>query len=351
MKRVGYLYDKLLDKNLLALAFKEASKGKKNKRYVKRFLDNQDYYVDKLYEWLKTDTLILSNNKHITIFEASANKTRDIVVPKFFPDQVLHWAYCIVMRPIFMKGMYRWSCGSIKGRGVHYGINKIERELKKPKAKYILKTDFRKYFQSVKKDKLLELLERKIKDKRMINLTKQILENGGDGLPIGYYTSQWFSNFYLENIDHYIKEELGIKFYMRYVDDLVFIDSNKKRLHNARVKLDQKLKAEGYGLDIKPNWQVWKKDSRALDFLGFRLMRGQKRLRKRSWIMLNRIPRRVKKEGYCTLKRAYAYISRIGWLVKCSNGVRYYVERLKQTLSKGECCKIISLYNKKEAIA
>lgn len=351
MKRVGYLYDKLLDKNLLALAFKEASKGKKNKRYVKRFLDKQDYYVDKLYEWLKTDTLKLSNNKHITIFEASANKTRDIVVPKFFPDQVVHWAYCIVMRPIFMKGMYQWSCGSIKGRGVHYGINKIQRELAKPKAKYILKTDFRKYFQSVKKGKLLELLERKIKDKRMINLTKQILENGGDGLPIGYYTSQWFSNFYLENIDHYIKEELGVKFYMRYVDDLVFIDSNKKRLHNARVKLDQKLKADGYGLDIKPNWQVWKKDSRPLDFLGFRIVRSQKRLRKRSWIMLNRIPRRTKQAGYCTLKRAYAYVSRIGWLVKCSNGVRYYKEKLKQTLSKGECCKIISQFNRKEKLA
>lgn len=349
MKRVGYLYDKLLDKELLALAFKEASKGKKHKKYVKRFLDNQGYYVDKLYEWLSTDTLVLSENKRITIFEKSANKSRDIIVPKFFPDQVVHWAYCLVMRPIFMRGMYQWSCGSIKGRGVHYGINKIQNELAKPSAKYILKTDFRKYFQSVNNDKLLQLLEKKIKDKRMLKLTKQILDNGGEGLPIGYYTSQWFSNFYLEEIDHYIKEKLKVPFYMRYVDDLVFIDSNKKRLHKVRDLLQQKLTEDGYDLDIKPNWQVWKKDSRALDFLGFRLKGNQKRLRKRAWKMLNRIPREVKKEGYCTVKRAYAYISRIGWLMKCSNGIRYYLNNLKEMLSKGECCTIVSLYNKKEA--
>lgn len=349
MKRIGYLYDKLLDKELLALAFKEASKGKKNKKYVKRFLDKQDYYIEKLYGWLKDGTLRLSENKHITIFEASANKTRDIVVPKFFPDQVVHWAYCIVMRPIFMKGMYRWSCGSIKGRGVHYGIRKMQKELLKPNAKYILKTDFRKYFQSVNKDKLLELVERKIKDKRMIWLTKLILDNGGDGLPIGYYTSQWFSNFYLEQIDHFIKEKLKAPFYMRYVDDLVLIDSNKKRLHHDKKVLDKKLEKENYSIAIKPNWQVWKKDSRALDFLGFRLKDNQIRLRQRSWLMLNRIPKRTKQEGYCTLKRAEAFISRIGWLMKCSNGVRYYLENIKQTLSKGECCKIVSLYNKKEA--
>ena len=348
MKRVGFLYEKLCNRDLLVAAFKCASRGKKKKAYVIPYLENMDYYVDLLLKWLTNKTLVLSDNPKKTIYEKSAQKTREIIVPKFFPDQVVHWAYCIVMRPIFMKGMYKWNCGSIEGRGIYYGIERVYKELQKDKARYILKTDFKKYYQSINTEKLLELVKRKIKDEDMIWLTKLILDNGGDGLPIGYYTSQWFANFYLQNIDHFVKEELRVPFYIRYIDDLVFIDSNKKRLHNTKNKLDEKLANEHYSIVIKDNWQVWKKDTRPMNFLGYKIVGNQKRMRHRAWIMLNRIPRKVEKVGYCTVKRAESFISRLGWLVNCSNGIRYYLEKIKQKLSKGEACKIVSLYQKKE---
>ncbi len=349
MKRVGYLYEKLCNRELLELAFKKASIGKRNKRYVKPFLDNRDKYIDLLLKWLQEGTLRLSDNPHKTIYERSARKSRDIIVPKFFPDQIVHWAFCLVMKPIFMKGMYKWNCGSIEGRGIHYGIERVEKWLKEPKTKYILKTDFRKYYPSIDINKLMELLERKVKDKKMLWLAKLILENGAPGLPIGYYTSQWFANFYLENIDHYIKEELHVPYYIRYIDDLVLMDSNKKRLHNVKRKLDEKLDNENYYLTIKPNWQLWRKDSRPLDFLGFKLLANQKRLRARSWIALNRVVLRVQQVGHCSVKRAQAYISRLGWLMRCSNGINYYIENLKDIIPKGQACKIISLNSKKEA--
>lgn len=348
MKRTGYLYERLCERTTLEKAFAEASRGKKNKRYVKPYLNRQDYYIDKLQQWLKNGTLKLSENKHKTIYERSARKAREIVVPKFFPDQVVHWAYCIVMKPVFMKGMYIWNCGSIKGRGVHYGIKKVQKIQSNPKAKYTLKTDFKKYFQSIDIDKLMELLALKIKDKRMLALSEQILKNERNGLPIGYYTSQWFSNFYLERIDHFVKEKLRVPYYIRYVDDLVMWDSNKRRLHGAKRKLDDILRTKHYHITIKNTWQVWRTNTRPLSFLGFTICGQRKRLRRRAWYELNRTVRLVRKRGYCTIHGARSILSRLGWLVRCSGGVRYYSKHIKPIISKGEACKIVSLYDKKK---
>lgn len=347
MKRTGYLYDRLCDRKLLEQAFAEASRGKKNKRYVRPYLEKQDYYIDLLLKWLKEGTLKLSENKHKTVYEKSARKERDIVVPKFFPDQVVHWAYCLVMKPVFMKGMYKWNCGSIKGRGIHYGLKQVRKISQNPKAKYTLKTDFKKYFQSVSVDKLLELLERKIKDKQMLELSVKILRNEQGGLPIGYYTSQWFSNFYLEQIDHYIKEDLHIPFYMRYVDDLCMWDSNKRRLHACKRRIDDKLVTERYCIVIKDNWQLWRTGSRPLSFLGFVVIGARIRLRRHAWYELNKKVALVQKRGYCTVRCARSILSRLGWLMRCSGGVQYYSNNIKPIISKGEACKIVSLYDKK----
>lgn len=100
----------------------------------------------------------------------------------------------------------------------------------------------------------MSLLAKHIKDRYVLNLLNTIVESGGDGLPIGYYTSQWLANFYLQGIDHYIKEELGVKYYVRYVDDMVFFDSNKRRLRHIIPLLTAHMLNEGYGLTLKDNW-------------------------------------------------------------------------------------------------
>lgn len=86
---------------------------------------------------------------------------------------------------------------------------------------------------SVKPHYLMAMFRRKIKDEKFLALIEAILTNGGDCLPIGYYTSQWFSNFFLEGFDHFVKEELKIKYYVRYVDDMVLADTNKRKLRKA----------------------------------------------------------------------------------------------------------------------
>ena len=111
-----------------------------------------------------------------------------------------------------------------------------------------------------------------------------------NGLPIGNYTSQWFSNYFLQELDYYIKQNLQIKHYLRYVDDMVLLDSNKKKLRAARLKIEQFLNNKY--LKLKSNWRVFRVDKRPIDFLGFRFYRNKTFLRKRLCL---RIKRRIKK--------------------------------------------------------
>lgn len=126
-------------------------------------------------------------------------------------------------------------------------------------------------------------------------------------------------------------------------------DSNKRRLHAAKRKLDDVLRDERYKLTIKKNWQLWRTGTRPLSFLGFTLYGERKRLRKRAWFELNRNVRLVRKRGYCTIHGARSILSRLGWLMRCSGGVAYYSKHIKPIISKGEACKIVSLYDKKTA--
>lgn len=348
MKRIGYIFEKISSVENLNAALDKACQHKRNKYFVRRILDNREYYIQKLHNELVTETYKLNPNIQKVIYERSSQKQRALTIPKFYPDQVIQWAVCLQLEPIIMRGMDRYCCGSIPGRGGHYGKKYIDRIIEHDtKTKYVLKLDIRKFFQSVNNDKLKELLRRKIKDPKALRLIDAIIDNGGDGLPIGYYTSQWFSNFYLEKLDHYIKEELRIRHYIRYVDDMVLLDTNKRKLHRAKDQIAAYLAENGYQVTIKDNWQLWKIHTRPLDFLGYRFYKHKTVLRKRIFYAMSHKVRLVKKRGYCTVKCARALISSLGWLKHIPGGKHYYLNNIKPVISKRELTKIISTYDKK----
>lgn len=242
MRRIGYLYEKMCDIALIRYAIHKAAQGKTQKHFIKKVLDNIDEYALKIQDMLVNDKVELSPNRQIEIYDRSCSKTRLITVPKFYPDQILHWVVMLVLEPILSKGMYRYTCGSVPTRGGMEAKRFVERALKDTKVKYVAKLDISKFFNSVKPKYLLPMFERKIKDKKVIALIDKILTNGGDCLPIGYYTSQWFSNFFLEGFDHYVKEKLGIKYYVRYVDDIATLENQKLASDTERkTTLDQSL--------------------------------------------------------------------------------------------------------------
>lgn len=344
MKRIGNLYEKMCDVELIKKAMRNAAKGKRDRPYIAKILSDMDRNAELLKDMLETGSVKLSPNNYAEIYDHSCMKKRQITIPQFFPDQVVHWLVVMTIQPILTRGMYRYCCGSIPNRGGIDAKAFVETAIHDDKMRYAAKLDISKFFNTVKPSILLDMLRRKIKDAKMLGLIAKILENGGEGLPIGYYTSQWFSNFYLEGLDHYIKEQLHIKYYVRYVDDMVLVDSNKRKLHKAIKAIAAYLGT--IGLSLKGNWQVWKLNSRPIDFVGFRFYKNKTVLRKKIFFRLCRRTRKIKKTGYITTHQAMSMLSLVGWLSHI-NGCGFYKRNIYPYAPKSKLKKIVSNHSKK----
>lgn len=319
MKRVGNLFEKILDDGLIHAAICCAGQGKGKRENVKRVMADIPGHVQKIRDMLINDTYTPAPYHVFERYDLHNKKTRKIQRPEFFPDQVVHWLIVLACQKVFMLGMDYWCCGSVPNRGIKRGYEGVRKWLRddKKNTKYCLKMDVRKYYDSVPHDKLMNIVYRKIKDPRMISLIKKIVDTTEVGIPIGNYTSQWFANLFLEGLDHYIREKLKVKHYVRYIDDMVLFGNNKKELHKVRKLIEKYLKDE-LGLELKDNWQVFKTDSRGVDFLGFVFFRTHIRLRARNFLAFIRQCAVVKKlmalKMSIPFKIAAGLISRLGQL-------------------------------------
>lgn len=340
MKRVGYLYDKLLDICLIRRAFRNALRGKRNKPYARYVVEHQEELAQKLLDDLRNDRFVPSEPKRRVIREQPRNKEREIAVPKLYPDHIVHWMVCMVLKDVFMKGMYEHNVGCIPGRGCSAGIRYVKKRIKDKDAKYIMKLDIRKYFQHIDHGMMKRILERKIKDRRMLRLLGMIIDSGGEGLPIGFYSSQWLSNLYLEGVDHMIKERCRIRHYVRNVDDMVMMDDNSVLLRLCFDELSCELPK--YNLEIKKDWQIWRADSRPLDFLGYRMWRNRSRMRRKNFYRMMRRVGRAKRLGILKERTARQISANLAQLQFASNGAIYYSKRIEPAISKKDIAKRIS---------
>ncbi len=319
MKTEKNIYIKIIDKNNICKAILNASKGKKNRSNVKKILDNIYFYVDVIYEQLKSKTYIPNKYEEKIIQDGVRKKERIIYKPRFFPDQIIHWALMQQIEDIIKRGMYEYCCGSVKNRGILYGVKYLKKILVRDRknTKYCLKLDIKKFYPSINQSILKRKFRKIIKDRDTLDLIDLIVDSAEQGVPIGNYTSQWFANFYLQDLDHYIKEQLKVPYYIRYMDDMVLFHRNKKELHKIKNKIEEFLKQED--LKLKENWQLFKMDSRPLDFLGYRFYRGYTTLRKSNFLRIKRRYKKIYKKGKLTYKDASASLSYYGWLKHCDS--------------------------------
>jgi len=321
MKRVGNIYSQITSKDNIAKAFANAAKGKHDRKIVQMIKSNFNYYVDEVHKMLADKTYTPSPYIILKIHDGTRKKERIIFKPKFFPDQVIHWALMQQIEPIIMKGMYDLCCASVKNRG----ILRASRHLKKilvndrKNTKYCLKLDIKKFYPSLDKEILKQKFRRKIKDNDVLHLLDIIIDSSEEGVPIGNYTSQWFANFYLQDLDHYIKEKLQVKYYVRYMDDMLLFHRNKKELHKIKLAVDDFLEKEH--LKIKENWQLFKLDSRPLDFIGYRFYRGYTTLRSSNFLRIKRRIKKIYKKQKINYLDACAVISYVGWLKHCDSHI------------------------------
>lgn len=300
MKSYGHLWEKFISDDNVKLAIHNYAKGKRKRREVRAYLADEEAAVEKLRDIAEH----YKNARHVPkeIYDGITRKKRTIIVPKAH-EQVVHHMIVNVLSPIIMHGMYEHSNGSIPGRGAHRGKKAIEHWLhhQTRNVKYCLKMDIRKFFDSIPHEILIAKLEKIIRDERFMALLREIISVTDKGLPLGFYTSQWLANWYLQDLDHFIKEDLGAPHYIRYMDDMVIFGPNKKKLHRMREEIDAYLRRE-LGLELKDNWQVFRysyKDEkgndcgRDLDFMGFRFFRDRTVLRRHIMLKASRKARRI----------------------------------------------------------
>ena len=343
MKRVGYVFEKIIEIDNIKKAIVNASKRKTNRRNVQKVLNNIDFYAKQIQTMLVNDTYVPCKYIEQKIKDGANKKERIIFKPSFYPDQCIHWAIMLQLESLLERGMYKYCCASVKGRGVHYGQRYVKKILKDVKgSKYCLQLDIRHFYPSIDKDKLKEKFIRIIKDPKLLNLIFKIIDSAEDGLPIGNYTSQWFANFYLQDLDHFIKEKLHVKYYIRYMDDIVLFSSNKRKLRYIKQEIEKFLTNEG--LELKDNWKLFLTDSRPLDFLGFRFYRDHITLRRRNALRIKRRVKKIKRRfelyGHIRLQDASAMVSYFGW-IKNSNSYHYYIKNIQKYITLKQCKEVI----------
>ncbi len=360
------LFEKLVSLSNLILAVENAAKHKLKRAKVRKALAHKEQIAYRLQQLLITGKLELPKHVGISINDGIERKSRIIVKPHFTYELILQWAVIQVLKPVLEKGMYKWSCGSISGRGGVYGKRYIERFIREnPKdAKYVLKGDIYHFFESVNIEKLKAIFKKKIRDSKMLSVINLILDcnmvefNGeiiNIGLPIGFYTSQYFANFYLQELDHYIKEQLKAKCYVRYVDDFIVLGRNKKVLHQIRIAISEYLK--DFSLKLKHNYQVFRFDyidkrtgerkGRFIDFMGFKIYRDKTTIRRKTFSKLMRKILKVSKLKIIDVHSARQVLCYMGQ-IKHTNSYTLYQKQIKPFVNIGECKKIVSYYDKRK---
>lgn len=345
MKSYNHLYEICISETNRRQAIKDSKRSKRIRRIIKERHLSDDELIDLSYEWI----VQYENSEHtpIQIYDGITHKQRTIIVPTLEELIVQH---CVVyaLKPMFCKGMYEHSYASLPGRGAHKGKKVIEKWIRHDikNTKYVLKMDIHHFFDSVPHSILKAKLAKHIHDEKMLDLLFRIIDVTDKGIPLGFYTSQWFSNWLLQELDHYIKEQLGAVHYIRYMDDMVIFGSNKKVLHQNRISISGYLESN-LGLELKGNWQVFrftfKKDKgRDLDFMGFRFYRDRTVLRRSIMLKATRKAKKISKKEKPTIYDARQMLSYLGWISSTDTydmyvlWVKPYVnfQKLKRKISK-----------------
>lgn len=298
MKRIGYIYEKIVSVENCRAAILNASNSKRDRKQVKLVLGDLEHYAQDLSRRLvELDFLTPYNTRMIS--DGLSGKVRELQIPSFYPDQCSHHAIVQILKPIIEKSSYYWSCANIPQRGIDRACKGVERatvrDLKH--AKYCVKLDIHKFYPSIPHDRLKSRLREKIKDEKALQIIFKVIDSHSPGIPIGNYTSPWFAELFLQPLDWFIKQQLGVRHYVRYADDMVLIDSNKRNLRKVLYAIKEYV--EGLGMTLKGDYQLFRIQQdgkgRKIDFVGRCFGRGFTTIRKRRALALMRQSRYIQK--------------------------------------------------------
>lgn len=254
----------------LHLAFRKAYRSARHSEGAQRFFFNLERELFSLQDALRSG---LYRPGRFFSFTVRKPKERLISVAPF-RDRVVHHALVQSLEPLFERVFIYDSYATRKNKGVHLAISHAQQMLRS--NAWYLKMDIRKYFDSIDHDILLERVKKKIQDQCIVNwIQKMVCLEGftGKGLPIGNLTSQFFANVYLDPFDHWIKDQLGIKYYIRYMDDFVIFSHDPSFLKILQGRIISYLE-DTLKLKVKESTTTLQKATHGLSFLGVRVFPG-----------------------------------------------------------------------------
>lgn len=288
---MGTLFQRIVSFPNLLQAARLASRGKRLRPNVAAFSLDLESQLHQLQEELVSRRYRPGPYRTFLIHD---KKPRFISAAPF-RDRVVHHALCQVIEPIFDRSFLYDSYACRKGKGTHAAVDRASSYARR--FRYVLKCDVEQYFPSIDHAILLDLIGKRIWDEGALWLTGTILEGSNPqpealryfprddlfapferrrGIPIGNQTSQFFANIYLDELDHYVKETLRVPGYVRYVDDLLLFDQDKRRLHEVHAIIGDFLAR--LRLRLHPRKCFVAPVNSGFTFLGYRLFPSHRRL-------------------------------------------------------------------------
>ena len=311
-------FDKKLTYDNLMKAHQLSKKGKGYRKEIILFNLKQEEYITWLFEQLKNGTY---EHGGYTTFYVTEPKLRRIEKSRYL-DRIVHrWIVDNFLSEYYIKTFIHTTYACIKTRGMHKACLDLQNAMIHCKKTwnhyYILKMDIKKYFDNIDKDILYNILKRKISDKKLLWLLQKIIYSNctreekdnpllkRKGLPIGNYTSQTFANIYLNELDQYVKHNLKVKYYFRYLDDIILFVKTKQEAKENLEKIKKFLK-ENLELELNKKTQIFK-SKQGVNFCGYKINeyrlkirdKGKRKLKKKVKVLTTKV-----KEGKITSKEA-----------------------------------------------
>jgi len=277
MVKTGNLLPHIATLDNLYLAYWKAKRGKEHKEEVFAFGQNLKANLLTLQTDLLNGAVEIGNYHYFTIYDPKER----LICASSFRERVLQHALMNICHHTFEKFQINDSYACRKNKGTYAALDKAK--VFSSKYRFFAKLDVRKYFETIDHQLLKDALCRLFKDKDLLAIFDQIIgsyENVPQkGIPIGNLSSQYFANHFLGIADHFIKEQLNAKAYLRYMDDMVIWDNDLATL-NAIVKEFENFLGKNLLCPMKPS--VINAIENGLPFLGYVVYSHKVNLAKRS---------------------------------------------------------------------
>ena len=343
---VGYITDKdgrritlleaMGDYGNVQKAYNKARKCKRHRKDVLIFTKDKEENLDKVREDIINLAYEPSKYHYFKVYEP---KERQIMALPFY-DRVVQHAINNVLEPIFDKRFISQSYACRKGKGMHAASDTLKEWLYEwnkyhpDQPLYAIKADIHHYFQSIDHAVLKTEIRKVIKDAGVLALLDRIIDHNGNmpdgvGIPVGNLTSQLFANIYLDALDQFIKHELGVEAYIRYMDDFVILSPDKEQLRNWLARIEQFLREE-LKLEFNPKTTMLAAKN-GIDFVGYKHRATHRKVRKDS---IKRIKRTIKKceSGKITKEQLQKSIQ--SWTGHAGHADSYNLRKKIETLAE-----------------